>query len=54
MTKKEINQAFNEWIEDDNVIEFNDGFGTQDACYTNRLKDKKELLKYFIKEFIND
>ena len=53
MSKKEINQAFNEWIEDGNVIEFNNGFGTQDAQYTNRLS-KKELLKYFIKEYINN
>ena len=53
MNTKEIKEAFNEWLNDDNVIKFADGYGTQDAQYSNRLKDKKELLKYFIKEFIS-
>jgi hypothetical protein len=48
-----MKEAFDEWIEDGNVIKFKDGYGTQDAQYCNRLKDEKELYKYFIKEFGN-
>jgi hypothetical protein len=53
MSKKEINEAFNEWIESDNVIKLKDGYSTQDAQYMNCLS-KDELLKYFIKEYINN
>ena len=52
MNTKEIKEAFNEWLEE-NVIEFTNGYGTQDAQYSNRLKDKKELFIYFKKEFIS-
>jgi len=50
----DMKEAFDEWIEDGNVIEFKDGYGTQDAQYCNRLKDEKELYKYFIKEFFSE
>lgn len=53
MSKKEINEAFNEWIESDNVIKLKNGYSTQCAQYTNCLS-KKDLLKYFIKEYINN
>ena len=46
-----MRELFKQWIADGNVIKFNDGYGTQDALYRNRLKDKKELYKYFKKEF---
>jgi hypothetical protein len=39
------------WIEDGNVIKMKGGYATQDAQYRNRLKTKKDLLKYFVKEF---
>ena len=48
-----MRELFKQWIADGNVIKFNDGYGTQDALYRNRLKDKKELYKYFKKEFGN-
>ena len=50
---KDMKDSFDEWIKDGNVIKFEDGYATQDAQYRNRLKDKKELYKYFIKEFGN-
>lgn len=52
MTTKEIKEAFNEWFEE-NVIEFNNGYGTQDAQYSNRLETKKDLFNYFTKQFIS-
>ena len=45
-------QAFFEWIEDGNVVMFDDGFATQDALYRNRFKTLRELYRYFLKEFI--
>lgn len=39
------------WINDGNVIKMKGGYATQDAQYRNRLKTKKDLLKYFVKEF---
>jgi hypothetical protein len=48
-----MRELFEQWIADGNVIKFNDGYGTQDALYRNRIKDKKELYKYFKKEFGN-
>jgi hypothetical protein len=44
------NIEFDNWINDDNVIKFDNGYGTQDAQYNNRL-DEIGLYKYFIKEF---
>ena len=49
----EYKKEFLDWINDDNVIQFSNGFGTQDAQYRNRLKNYTELYKYFIKEFIS-
>ena len=48
---KNRNVDFDNWFKDGNVFKFKDGYGTQDALYKNRLKDFKELYKYFIKEF---
>ncbi len=49
----DMKDSFDVWIEDGNVIKFEDGYATQDTQYCNRLKDEKELYKYFIKEFGN-
>ena len=49
---KEQEKQFQEWMEDGNVIEFDDGYSTQDAQYGNRLKDLDALRLYFYKEFI--
>ena len=49
----DMKDSFDEWMNDGNVIKFEDGYATQDAQYRNRLKDEKELYKYFIKEFGN-
>ena len=45
-------EQFNEWMEDGNVIKLEDGYSTQDAQYTNRLKDISALKRYFYNEFI--
>jgi len=45
-------EQFNAWIEDGNVIKFEDGYSTQDAQYRNRLKNMSDLKRYFYKEFI--
>ena len=45
-------EQFNAWKEDGNVIKLEDGYSTQDAQYTNRLKDMSALKRYFYKEFI--
>ena len=47
-----IAEKLQEWVDDGNVIKFDDGYGTQDALYKNRLKDRKALYDYFVKEFI--
>jgi hypothetical protein len=44
--------AFIDWFNDGNVIEGPDGYSTQDALYKNKLKNIKELYKYFLKEFV--
>ena len=49
--EEELLPSFEAWIEDGNVIHMKDGYATQDAQYRNRLKTKKDLLKYFVKEF---
>lgn len=49
--EEEILPNFEAWINDGNVIKMKGGYATQDAQYTNRLKTKKDLLKYFVKEF---
>lgn len=51
MLEEEILPRFEAWIEDGNVIKFNGGYATQDAMYMNCLKTKKDLLKYFMREF---
>jgi hypothetical protein len=38
--------------DDDNVIEFSNGYATQDAQYCNRFKTIPHLYRYFLKEFI--
>ena len=45
-------EQFNEWKEDGNVIKMDNGYATQDAQYTNRLKNIYELKKYYFNEFI--
>jgi hypothetical protein len=49
--EEEILPNFEAWIEDGNVIQLKGGYATQDAQYSNRLTTKKDLLKYFVKEF---
>jgi len=49
--EEEILPNFEVWIKDGNVIKMKGGYATQDAQYSNRLKTKKDLLKYFVKEF---
>jgi len=48
-------KAVDEWIEDGNVVESTDAKGkyycTQDSMYRNRIRSKKDLIKYFVKEF---
>ena len=47
-----INELFQDWINDGNVIEISKGiFATQDALYRNRLSGRKELFNYYKKEF---
>lgn len=48
----EYKKEFLQWIADDNVIQFKNGFGTQDAQYANRLQNYTELYKYFVREFM--
>ena len=45
-------QAFWDWFNDGNVHHFEDGYGTQDSLYRNRLKTLRGLYKYFLKEFV--
>ena len=49
----EILPLFKEWIDEGNVIKLRGGFSTQDTQYTNRLQGEKELLKYFMKNFVD-
>ena len=51
---EEEEQSFKEWMEDGNVHKFEDGYSTQDAQWSNRLKGLDELRKYFRKEFLSD
>jgi hypothetical protein len=51
MLEQDILPNFEAWIKDGNVIKMKGGYATQDAQYRNRLKTKKDLLKYFVKEF---
>lgn len=51
MLKDDVLPNFEAWIEDGNVIKLKRGYATQDAQYMNCLKTKKDLLKYFVKEF---
>jgi len=48
-------KAFNNWIEDGNVVQSTDSKGkyycTQDSMYRNKIRSKKELMNYFLKEF---
>jgi hypothetical protein len=46
-------EQFQEWIEDGNVSKNSDGsYSTQDAQYTNSLRNMYALKKYFYNEFI--
>jgi hypothetical protein len=45
-------ENFVEWMNDGNVIQFSDGYATQDAQYRNRFKTLRVLYKYFLKEFV--
>ena len=47
---RKYNTEYKEWIEDGNVIQFKEGYATQDAQYSNRLTEE-ELYKYFVREF---
>jgi hypothetical protein len=47
-----LQEEFDAWVEDGNVIKMDDGYATQDAQYRNRLKDMDALKEYFYKEFI--
>ena len=49
---KDMKDSFDAWV-DENVIEFPDGYGTQDAQYNNRIETEKDLFIYFVKEFGN-
>ena len=51
---EEQEQSFKEWMEDGNVHKFEDGYSTQDAQWSNRLKGLDELRRYFRKEFLSD
>ena len=53
MNNKLVKIQFKNWIEDGNVIKINGYFSTQDSLWRNKIKSKKDLFKYFIKEFIN-
>ena len=45
-------KEFLDWLNDDNVIQFKEGFSTQCSQYSNRLT-YTELYKYFVKEYIS-
>ena len=53
MLDVEILPLFKDWVDDGNVIKLRGGFSTQDSQYTNRLKSEKELLRYFMKNFVD-
>ena len=51
---KEEQKDFNFWKQDGNVSKNEDGsYSTQDAQWTNRLKDLDALKEYYFKEFLN-
>lgn len=52
---KEEHKDFNFWKQDGNVSKNEDGsYSTQDAQWTNRLKDLDALKQYYYKEFLSD
>jgi hypothetical protein len=52
---KEENKDFNFWKQDGNVSKNPDGsYSTQDAQWTNNLKDLDALKQYYYKEFLSD
>jgi hypothetical protein len=51
MVKEDILPNFEVWINDGNVMKLKNGYATQDCQYMNCLKTKKDLLKYFMREF---
>jgi GNAT superfamily N-acetyltransferase len=52
---KEEHKDFNFWKQDGNVSKNPDGsYSTQDAQWTNRLKDLDALKQYYYKEFLSD
>jgi len=51
---REEQKDFNFWKQDGNVSKNEDGsYSTQDAQWTNRLKDLDALKEYYFKEFLN-
>jgi len=51
---KQEQADFNFWKQDGNVSKNNDGtYSTQDAQYTNSLKDMDALKEYYFKEFLS-
>ena len=48
-----LKDKFNEWYKDGNVTFINGYYSTHDTQWKNKIKSKKDLFKYFIKEFIN-
>lgn len=51
---EEQEEAFKEWMEDGNVHKFEDGYSTQDAQWSNRIKGIENLKKYFYNEFLKN
>lgn len=49
---EDLQEMFDAWMADGNVVKMPDGYATQDALYRNRLKDIDALKEYFFKEFI--
>lgn len=51
---KSIHDEIHEWM-DENVAMFTDELGkyysTQDSMYRNKIRSKKDLIKYCLKEF---
>ena len=47
-------KEFKEWMNCGNVIQYHDGYATKNAQYKNRLKSKRELYNYFVREFFEN
>ncbi len=44
-------KQFNEWINDGNVVKIDGFYSTQCSLYRNRFATKRELFRYFRKEY---